>query len=489
MTEYGITAYGYVPKTYNIILAELEQDTRTLFGDNIDLNLWSPLGMILRVTATSIATIWQDTEAAFYASYSATAEGESLDKIGDDRGVHRNKAVKSYGEVTFAGNDGTLIPAGTSVQTVGVNAIEFITAEGANISGSTALVSITAVEPGAAGNLISSQITVMTRPISGISGVTNASPTIGGADVESDMYYRRRVLTFLEGKGKATRTSNETNILTISGVLACSVTSPDLAQLLVVVDVLGGSSYDAIVSNAIKETIAQGVVASGENAGHFIVDTTIPTYNGTFVDNETCQPSPAYIRVKNQSIQGAAMDVFTTYRNQSGDIVETSIATTIPALSRIGTTIALILNSGDTGVGDVVSVRVDESGNTGTTGDAIEFIIGVGTYPYLFVRPTQKNIDVALTMKFTLLASPDIRNRIGASITNYINTLGINKEVQFGDILQAIYVDGITGLPFIGIDNLLSMSATDGLTTISTVGESIPVGTKDKAVANSVIVT
>lgn len=486
---FGITTTGYNEKTYDDVLAELETNMRNRFGADVDLNLWSPLGMIIRSTAASMAAVWAESEANLYAAYAKTATGDNLDRIGEDRGVIRTDAVSATGTMTFTGVDATPIPAGTKVQTAGSSPVVFATTEAAAISGSTVDVAVSAVVPGIAGNVAGSTIVLLTVPISGISAVTNAAATTGGADAETDIVYRRRVLAFLDTAGKATETSNGNNVLAVTGVQAVNSSVPSLAQIKFVVDVLTGAAYDTSVSDAIKETMAQGVAASGMNAGAFDADTTIATYNGTFTDGESGEPAAAYLRVTDQAIQAVDVDVFVTYTNQDDNTAEAGIATTIPALSAVGTTVAITLNAGDTGIKDITSVRIDEAGNTGTTGDAFEIIVGSGTYPYMFIRPTQKNIDVTVVLVLTSEAPADILTQVSDSITYYLNNLGVNADVQYSDVLYSVLVDKQTGTPFAGIDTITTLTATDGVTPITAIGESITVGTQEKAVAKTISVT
>src|SRR5690606_5572440 len=108
-----------------------------------------------------------------------------LDLIGEEFGIVRLPATRSFGEVTFTGNEGATIPEGSLVSTVVafgqlVSPIVFETTETGVVSGGDVTVPVIAQRAGASGNVSAGQITRLVSGISGITGVTNAEATIGG---------------------------------------------------------------------------------------------------------------------------------------------------------------------------------------------------------------------------------------------------------------------------------------------------------------------
>lgn len=124
--------------------------------------------------------------------------GIYLDMLAEMEGLQRHPAVKASGEVVFTGVAGTIIPAGTLVATVsdGENpSIEFQTMQQAEIGpDGTVTVAIEALEAGPIGNVAANQITIMSKPINGVSAVTNPAPTSGGTPEEDDDSLRERII-------------------------------------------------------------------------------------------------------------------------------------------------------------------------------------------------------------------------------------------------------------------------------------------------------
>ena len=148
--------------------------------------------------ALEIERLWDvataDTVAASLVDY---AWGDYLDAHGATLSLPRIDAVAATGEVTFTGEDGTIIGVGTEVSTVQTTAEEdpqsFLTTESGTISGGTITLAVAAEEPGAAGNVASGAVELVLSPVEGISSVTNASAITGGSDIESDDAYRERI--------------------------------------------------------------------------------------------------------------------------------------------------------------------------------------------------------------------------------------------------------------------------------------------------------
>lgn len=145
-------------------------------------------------TAVEAETLYMVIDTFEDKAFADTAYGEWLDRRAEDVGLTRKPAVKSIGQVTFTGTEGTPIPKGTEVSTDGVAPIYFVTTADTTITGGTATVAAEAKEAGAAGNVGPGAIRLTTGNITGITGVTNAAEFDGGVDQESDDAFRKRYL-------------------------------------------------------------------------------------------------------------------------------------------------------------------------------------------------------------------------------------------------------------------------------------------------------
>lgn len=132
------------------------------------------------------------------ASTPLYAFGSYLDDHAEAIGLERTAATAAEGTVRFIGTDGTVIPAGTQVETEStdpsVDPVTFQTTETVTISGGIAEAAVIATEVGAQGNVAAASVTVLSVPQAGLS-VTNDDPMVGGSDPEDDEHLRDKILS------------------------------------------------------------------------------------------------------------------------------------------------------------------------------------------------------------------------------------------------------------------------------------------------------
>ena len=171
-------------------------------GVDIDAREGSYTNVLLSEAAYVMWKYGQTLNGFMSIIFPDASSGEYLDLHAAQIGMARRPGARASVTVTFAGTDGTEIPAGTIVCTP--SALRFITSETVKIASGEASVLCTAEEPGADYNVPEATVTQMAVNVPGISGVTNAAAGTGGADVESDAdlwarYHERRTQTITSG--------------------------------------------------------------------------------------------------------------------------------------------------------------------------------------------------------------------------------------------------------------------------------------------------
>lgn len=157
-----------------------------------------------------------------------TSTGTDVDTFVGDFGLTRAPASEATGFVTLTRNltgSVLMIPAGAIVQTT-IGGIQFqLIADPSNPSwnvGDNAYVfgigigsiapTIQAIVAGSAGNVLVGTINQIVSGISGVNSVSNAAPTAGGSDEESDQALKTRFQLYIEGLAKATVSAVEAAI-------------------------------------------------------------------------------------------------------------------------------------------------------------------------------------------------------------------------------------------------------------------------------------
>lgn len=119
------------------------------------------------------------------ASFADSAWSEYLTMRCAEYGIDRKAATKATGSVVFAGDVGSIVPAGSLIEVK--SGSQFTTDADATVGqDGTAAVKITAVTAGESGNVAAGAISNIPMSIPGISSVTNAAATQDGFDAETD---------------------------------------------------------------------------------------------------------------------------------------------------------------------------------------------------------------------------------------------------------------------------------------------------------------
>lgn len=190
----GVGEQGFIRKSREEILSELEEGYKTLLGGDIDLSIVSEDGIRMRILADELDKIHQLAEKVFYSNFTHTAFGVSLDLVLNPLGSERQPAKRSIVVLRFSGVDGAVVPAGVICQTV--NGLLFITIEFGVLSGGHVDLNAQALEIsyGLNGNLNANSITTINTAVSGIDLVTNPEPSRGGRAIETDSEYLNRFI-------------------------------------------------------------------------------------------------------------------------------------------------------------------------------------------------------------------------------------------------------------------------------------------------------
>jgi hypothetical protein len=105
---FGITAQGFLPKSFARLLAEKLALARALFGDDLDLTSGSAIRKLLEVSALEDARTWAALAAMYDNAFVASATGEALSRLGEELGLPR-PFLEARGTVTLT-LQGTLPP-------------------------------------------------------------------------------------------------------------------------------------------------------------------------------------------------------------------------------------------------------------------------------------------------------------------------------------------------------------------------------------------
>ena len=179
--------------TLSELISRVESDLSTKFFGTAATLRRSVLKVLARVWAGVVYLLHLYLSWIYDQAFAHLADGDQLDRHGQEIGVFRKPAIFANGLVVFSGTTGTVIPQGTLIQTV-VDRVEYQTTQDVTLASGTATVSVTAIVAGSAGNQESGVSLELVSPIVGVDTVTASGAISEGAEIEGDEEYRARIL-------------------------------------------------------------------------------------------------------------------------------------------------------------------------------------------------------------------------------------------------------------------------------------------------------
>lgn len=270
----GLTARGYVRRTFDDILNDKMQRAKELFGEDMDTSDQSPLGKFIRINAYDQAIAEEEIEAVYYARFPNTASGQSLDRLLVYVGITRNPASSSVYSVQVNGKADAVIPAGFLVGTD--TEITYATEQEYIIGADgTCLIEVSCTLTGSVGNLPSAAaINSVVNPDVNINSVEGVECLKAGLDEESDADLRVRFSAAVAGSGSCNENAIRASILRIPTVQYAAVIVNNTDETdgegrpphSFECYVLGGDHYEQEIAEAIFDKRPVGIQTVGDKA-------------------------------------------------------------------------------------------------------------------------------------------------------------------------------------------------------------------------------
>lgn len=175
--------------------------------DTIDKREGSPAWDLTYPGAIEIGNAYIALDTVLELGFAETTDDEHMDLWAESFGITRRPAIPAVGTVKLTGPDGTVVPAGTRLQTS--SGVYYTTDHDVTLTGGSATVSATAEEGGTAGNVGPGEINSLAPgDLFGIVSVTNETYFVGGVDAETSEELHARVLNRLQHPATSGNASN-----------------------------------------------------------------------------------------------------------------------------------------------------------------------------------------------------------------------------------------------------------------------------------------
>ncbi|NNV04649.1 baseplate J/gp47 family protein [Brevibacillus sp. MCWH] len=259
---------GFKRKRYSDLVDDMTLKAKELFGEDTNLSEKSFLGILIRLFAWFLATIWEVAEKVYNSGYMHKAEGIQLDRKAWEFGITRLQEQHAQGTIEIHGTPGFVVEEGTLFETDKGILFELVADVTLDENG-VGTGDIVCTEPGTKGNVAANTITIVSNPNENITSVTNPSPTTGGRERETDAEFLERYQQTLSGLGSTSTDSIRAELLKLNGVRAAVVientqSTPDTAgrpPKSISTYVLGGNANE--IAQVIFQKKAAGIEAYG----------------------------------------------------------------------------------------------------------------------------------------------------------------------------------------------------------------------------------
>lgn len=191
---FGITDDGFVAKTQNDILDELDTYQKANIDSALNTSAGSVLGQLNAIFSDQVREAWELIEGVYNGFYPDTASGAQLDQVAALTGTTRQAATKSTVTLTLTLDAGVTVPAGSVVSVDGNSSARFVTLANATNGGGVPADIDADAEAETAGPVTGYQYTIteIETPVAGWTAVINNESAAIGSNIETDAALRAR---------------------------------------------------------------------------------------------------------------------------------------------------------------------------------------------------------------------------------------------------------------------------------------------------------
>lgn len=277
----GITAEGVTGTSLSEYLAAMRARYLDI-DDAWNINPESPDGLQIAAWCEALANLDEQVTLAYQSCDPQSAIGQQLDRIAMFAGLTRQAATFSTAIVSFAGVNGTVIPAGTRIRNKATDTL-WATNGAVTIVGGSASVGVTCITKGA--NTASpGDLSIIATPVGGLQSVTNLAAASLGLDEERDEAFRARRNASVALPGSNQIDNLYAAIGNVDGVKQVKVfenyeDAPDadgVAGHSVAIFVDGGSDADVLKAIASRKNPGTGLNRDSSFPNKITGDTTTP---------------------------------------------------------------------------------------------------------------------------------------------------------------------------------------------------------------------
>ena len=298
-TGFGVNDNGFKFPTFLDFLSIMNELGKMQFGEDFYIDNKTNLGQWFEMFCYTLEGQSKLFQTIYNNLSIYTMKGVMLDKYGSNFNVGRLRDTYAYATVEVTGVPFAIIMKGYKVKSKPGRFYTTVTNIELDSTGS-GLGQVIAEDSGVAGNIGISMITEKVTPNEQVYTITNITSASGGADIESDIDYRARLLQFFLGSENGSVNGIRRAMLSLpqvkdckvfenNGMLVDPVTGLKPGQIAVIINGL----IDEVLAYKLFNTRSAGVCTTGNTEIEVVSD------SGAYVTERfySAQEKPLYIKV------------------------------------------------------------------------------------------------------------------------------------------------------------------------------------------------
>ena len=311
-TGFGINDNGFKFPTFLDFLSIMNELGKMQFGEDFYIDNKTNLGQWFEMFCYTLEGQSKLFQTIYNNLSIYTRKGDMLDKYGSNFNVGRLRDTYAYATVEVTGVPFAIIRKGYKVKSKPGRFYTTVTNIELDSTGS-GLGQVIAEDSGVAGNIGISMITEKVTPNEQVYTITNITSASGGADIESDIDYRARLLQFFLGAENGSVNGIRRAMLSLPQVKDCKVfenngmfddpaTGLKPGQIAVIINGL----IDEVLAYKLFNTRSAGVCTTGNTEIEVVSD------SGAYVTERfySAEEKPLYIKVSDISLANSeAVDI------------------------------------------------------------------------------------------------------------------------------------------------------------------------------------
>ena len=311
-TGFGINDNGFKFPTFLDFLSIMNELGKMQFGEDFYIDNKTNLGQWFEMFCYTLEGQSKLFQTIYNNLSIYTMKGVMLDKYGSNFNVGRLTDTYAYATVEATGVPFAIIMKGYKVKSKPGRFYTTVTNIELDSTGS-GLGQVIAEDSGVAGNIGINMITEKVTPNEQVYTITNITSASGGADIESDIDYRARLLQFFLGAENGSVNGIRRAMLSLPQVKDCKVfenndmfddpaTGLKPGQIAVIINGL----IDEVLAYKLFNTRSAGVCTTGDTEIEVVSD------SGAYVTERfySAEEKPLYIKVSDISLANSeAVDI------------------------------------------------------------------------------------------------------------------------------------------------------------------------------------